>query len=104
MIIFGIGRSHAGATLNSRPKLHIGQPRLIWIKAASGGHVRMDQMRQPFRDVAMDAMAEELDHLKILLNIAEDPALLSQQDADSLKTAIADLECRISERRRRIRN
>ncbi|HEY1604478.1 MAG TPA: hypothetical protein VGF77_02660 [Allosphingosinicella sp.] len=52
-------------------------------------------MRIPFRDVALDAMIEERDHLKIRIDLIEDPDVEAFGSATATRAALAELEERI---------
>ena len=52
-------------------------------------------MRIKFRDVALDAMLEEREHLKIRIGLIEDPGADTQGSATATRTALAELEERI---------
>lgn len=52
-------------------------------------------MRIPFRDVTLDAMIEERDHLKIRVNLIEDPEIDTMGCATATRAALAELEERI---------
>ena len=52
-------------------------------------------MRIKFRDVALDAMLEERDHLKIRISLIEDQDVDTKGSAVATRTALAELEERI---------
>jgi len=56
-------------------------------------------MRMKFRDVALDAMLEERDHLKIRINLIEDQDVETRGSATATRTALAELEDRIKRHR-----
>jgi hypothetical protein len=56
-------------------------------------------MRMPFRDVTLDAMIEERDHLKIRINLIEDPDIETMGSATATRAALAELEERIRDHR-----
>jgi len=55
----------------------------------------------PFRDVTLDAMLEERDHLKIRLNLLEDPDLATFGSASEERARLVEIERRIAAHRRR---
>jgi hypothetical protein len=57
-------------------------------------------MRMPFRDVTLDAMVEERDHLKIRINLIEDSDVETMGSATATRAALAELEERIRCHRR----
>lgn len=52
-------------------------------------------MRISFRNVALDAMIEEREHLKIRIGLIEDPGVETKGSATATRAALADLEERI---------
>jgi len=54
-------------------------------------------MRQPFRNVVVDALMEERDHLLIRLNLVEDPDLDTRGSVVEMREEVARLETRIAE-------
>ncbi|HEX5182130.1 MAG TPA: hypothetical protein VFW19_03150 [Allosphingosinicella sp.] len=70
------------------------------MKPIAGPGRRGGRMRIPFRDVALDAMIEERDHLKIRISLIEDPDLDTGRSATATRAALAALEQRIRLHRR----
>lgn len=52
-------------------------------------------MRIAFRDVALDAMIEERDHLRTRILLIEDPGIETVGSATATRAALAELEERI---------
>ncbi len=56
-------------------------------------------MRILFRDVALDAMIEERDHLRVRIGLIEDPEIETAGSAIATRAALAELEDRIRDHR-----
>ena len=55
----------------------------------------------PFRDIELDALLEERDHLKIHLNLLEDPDTTTLGSAAEARARLVEIERRIAVHRRR---
>jgi len=53
-----------------------------------------------FRDVELDAMLEERDHLKIRINLLQDPDSTAQGSLTDAQTALAMIEAQIATHKR----
>ena len=55
----------------------------------------------PVRDIELDALLEERDHLKIHLNLLEDPDTATLGSAAEARARLVEIERRIAAHRRR---
>jgi len=53
-------------------------------------------MRQPFRDVVLDQLIEQLEHLQVRLSLVENPDLDTNASAQQLREDIVEIEARIA--------
>jgi hypothetical protein len=67
----------------------------------SGPRTGRRSAAMPFRDVALDALLEERDHLKIRLNLLEDPDIATFGSTADVSARLVEIERRIAAHRRR---